>query len=80
MFSSMPRAPTDGGIGRDAKYAPIGGPMQKQIANAIPTWARALERFAGVVTSERIALFANCQLLHLDYDRALTWRVAHCLR
>lgn len=30
--------------------------MQKQIANAIPTWAKALERFSGVDTSERIAL------------------------
>ncbi len=27
----------DDGIGLDAKYAPMGGPIQKQIANAIPT-------------------------------------------
>jgi len=43
-------------MGRVAKYAPIGGPIQKHIANAIPTWASALERVAGDVTSERIAL------------------------
>ena len=30
--------------------------MQKQIANAIPIWARDLERSAGAVISERIAL------------------------
>lgn len=30
--------------------------MQKHIANAMPTWARALDLFSGVVTSERIAL------------------------
>lgn len=34
----------------------MGGPTQKQIANAIPTWASDLERWAGVVMSERIAL------------------------
>jgi len=44
------------GRGRDAKYAPMGGPMQKQIANAIPTCANVRERVAGVVISERIAL------------------------
>ena len=31
--------------------------MQKQMAKAIPTWARALDRFAAVVTSERMALW-----------------------
>ena len=30
--------------------------MQKQMAKAMPTCARAFERFAGVVMSERIAL------------------------
>lgn len=34
----------------------MGGPMQKQMANAMPTCARAFERFAAVVTSERMAL------------------------
>lgn len=34
----------------------MGGPMQKQIANAMPTCANAFERVAVEVTSERIAL------------------------
>ena len=34
----------------------MGGPIQKHIANAMPTCARAFARFAGVVMSERIAL------------------------
>lgn len=33
--------------------------MQKHMANAIPTCARALERLAGVVTSDRMALIAK---------------------
>jgi len=45
-----------GGRGLVAKYAPIGGPTQKQIAKAIPTWARALDLVACEETSERIAL------------------------
>lgn len=36
-FSSMPDATIDEGNGFDAKYAPMGGPMMKQIANAMPT-------------------------------------------
>jgi len=31
--------------------------MQKQIAKAIPTCARALERVSGVETSEMMALY-----------------------
>ena len=34
----------------------MGGPIQKHIANAMPTCARAFARLAGVVMSERIAL------------------------
>jgi hypothetical protein len=60
MLNSKPPAFHAEGIGFDAKYAPMGGPMMKQIANAIPICARALLRFAGVVMSERIAL--NCVL------------------
>ena len=53
---SRPKLFIDLGRGRVAKYAPIGGPMQKHIANAIPTWASALDRVSGEVTSERMAL------------------------
>ena len=45
ILSSMPLLPRDKGTGREAKYAPIGGPMIKQMANAIPTCAKALARF-----------------------------------
>ena len=55
-FNSNPDARKDEGRGLDAKYAPMGGPMQKQMANAIPTWASALERLAAVVMSDRMAL------------------------
>ncbi len=48
----------EGGRGLVAKYAPTGGPTQKQIAKAMPTCARAFDRLAGVVTSERMALEA----------------------
>jgi hypothetical protein len=34
----------------------MGGPMQKQMAKAIPTLESALDRFAGGVTSEIMAL------------------------
>lgn len=37
----------------------MGGPIQKQMAKAIPTWAKALERFVGVVTSDKMAM-ASC--------------------
>lgn len=56
ILSSTPQELIDGGKGLEAKYAPIGGPTQKQMAKAMPTWASALERLAAVVTSERIAL------------------------
>lgn len=56
MLNSNPPAVSDEGTGRVAKYAPIGGPIMKQIAKAIPTCASALARLAGVVTSEMIAL------------------------
>ena len=56
MLSSSPQLSTECGRGRDAKYAPIGGPIQKQMANAIPTYARPLDRLADVVTSDMIAL------------------------
>jgi hypothetical protein len=47
--------------------------MQKQIANAIPTWARALDRFLGVEMSERMALvMSDGQFQFLDYDGELT--------
>ena len=55
-LSSMPEAVKEGGRGRDAKYAPMGGPMQKHIANAIPTCAKAFARVSGVVTSDKMAL------------------------
>ena len=57
IFNSRPPGANAGGSGREAKYAPIGGPIMKQIAKAMPTWARALDRFAGVVISEMIALW-----------------------
>lgn len=53
---SRPRLFIDLGKGEEAKYAPIGGPMQKHTANAIPTCASALDRVSGEVTSERMAL------------------------
>jgi len=53
---SRPKVFMEAGRGREAKYAPIGGPIQKHIAKAIPTWASALDRSAGVVTSDKIAL------------------------
>ena len=56
-LTSIPEAVKEGGRGRDAKYAPMGGPMQKHIANAMPTWARAFERVSGVVTSDKMALY-----------------------
>lgn len=56
MLSSGPQLFIDLGRGREAKYAPMGGPMQKHIAKAMPTWASAFERVAGDVTSERMAL------------------------
>ena len=37
MLSSIPPGLNAGGTGREAKYAPIGGPIMKHIANAIPT-------------------------------------------
>ena len=55
-MTSMPEAVKEEGRGRDAKYAPMGGPMQKQIAKAMLTCARAFARVSGVVTSERMAL------------------------
>ena len=56
MLNSNPQELIPDGKGLEAKCAPIGGPMQKQIAKAIPTCARALDRLAAVVTSERMAL------------------------
>lgn len=35
MLNSNPLK--DDGTGRDAKYAPMGGPIMKQMAKAIPT-------------------------------------------
>lgn len=57
-FSSvlMPSGVCSSATGWEAKYAPMGGPMQKHIAKAMPTCARAFARLAGVVMSERIAL------------------------
>lgn len=48
----------------------MGGPMQKQMAKAMPTWARAFARLAGVVTSERIALLELSVTDHgrVEYD------------
>ena len=57
MLSPMPQLFHDSGKGLEAKYAPMGGPMQKQIANAMPICARALERVVGVVTSDMMALY-----------------------
>jgi hypothetical protein len=51
--------------GREAKYAPMGGPIQKHIANAMPTCARAFARLAGVVMSERIALWFSIPGEHI---------------
>lgn len=45
-----------GGNGLEAKYAPMGGPIQKQMANAIPTEASALLRFAAEVMSDSMAM------------------------
>jgi hypothetical protein len=42
----------------------MGGPMQKQMAKAMPTWARAFARLAGVVMSERIALVEMSYMNH----------------
>jgi len=56
MLTLMSNACIARGRGLVAKYAPIGGPIQKQIAKAIPTWARALDLVACEETSERIAL------------------------
>lgn len=42
--------------------------MQKQMANAIPTCARALDRLAEVVTSERMALNRNA--VHREQRRS----------
>lgn len=43
ILSSRPHCLKAGGGGLDAKYAPMGGPIQKQMAKAIPTWASALD-------------------------------------
>lgn len=56
MLNSNPPPVKAPGRGREAKYAPIGGPIMKQIAKAIPTCANAFPRFSGVVMSEIMAL------------------------
>ena len=56
MLSSIPVKMGVCGNGRDAKYAPIGGPMQKQIEKAIPINASDRVRRSGGVMSERMAL------------------------
>ena len=40
--------------------------MQKQIAKAMPTWARALERVSRDVTSDRIALRMKYEHLAIE--------------
>ena len=74
MFSAM-----EGGSGFVAKYAPTGGPTQKQIANAIATCARAFERLAGVVMSERIALNGKVSMFVIVDVLGLTWLIARSL-
>jgi hypothetical protein len=80
MLSSIPELPIGIGKGREAKYAPIGGPMMKQIANAIPTFESAFPRLADVVTSERIALRDMINYRELfKSSQILTLQAEHCL-
>ena len=48
---------TRGGGGTVEPDRPIGGPMQKQMENAIPTRASDFDRVSGGVMSDKMALY-----------------------